>query len=139
MNFKVALLFLLVAMHSTFGLNNNNNLAEKNELQKEKIVSLPVDCDSYFNDVIQIEEEMMNDFTDLELRNAYKMRNKSMTLCLDFFTKFLAKLDYYLDNIEGLESEEELSSDESSIALDTRSNPKSKKFWKRSINKKNFW
>lgn len=50
-----------------------------------------------------MEDDMMNDFSDVELRDSYRSRNKSMADCLDFFTKFLAKLDYYLDKIEDLD------------------------------------
>ena len=45
----------------------------------------------------------MNDFSDHDLRDAYRSRNTSMANCLDFFSKFLAKLDYYLDKIEDID------------------------------------
>lgn len=141
---KAVLITILVALHSTHSLQsfNDNKVEDQEKILKEHSASLPVDCDSYFNDVIQIDEEMMNEFTDLELRNAFKLRNKSMTLCLDFFTKFLAKLDYYLDNIEGLESEEEESGEianyDNSYAREVR-RVRAKNFWKRNVNKNKFW
>ena len=98
---------------------------------------------------------MMNDFTDADLRDAYKERNTNMAKCLEFFSKFLAKLDYYLNNIEGLdmsdtESEEKSQEEESEQQYDDSTSTekrsargvKGKHFWKRSgkvFKNKNFW
>ena len=87
---------------------------------------------------------MMNDFSDHELRDAYRSRNASMANCLDFFSKFLAKLDYYLDKIEdqdetvlassediGQEEEEEEEQVLSEFKRNARANKgkTNKKFW----------
>ena len=77
-----------------------------------------IDCDSYFSDVVQIDEKMMNEFHDQELRHAYVIRNKNMGLCLEFYTKFLAKLDYYLNSLDALEIESGESKQDSSYEYD---------------------
>lgn len=130
MKLTLTIISILVVLNSIDGIAFNKVTGKSDS---------NVDCDSYFNDVIQIEENMMDEFTDHELRDAYKTRNKNMTLCLDFFTKFLAKLDYYLDNIEGLDEESD-EVDESAFNRDTR-RIKAKHFWKRNQfeKSKKFW
>lgn len=102
----------------------------------------PIDCDSFFSDVIQIEEKMMSELSDLDLAQAYNLRNSEMASCLNFFTKFLAKLDHYLSNIESLENISISNEENSSDGLERKARHiKQKYFWKRAkfnANKK-FW
>ena len=82
----------------------------------------------------------MNELSDHDLRDAYRSRNASMANCLDFFSKFLAKLDYYLDKIEDLDetvlaSSEELGKEEEEVLSESKRNARAsrgktnKKFW----------
>lgn len=126
---KAFLLCVLVTLHATSAEQYKSNAENKS-----------LDCDSYFSDVIQVEEKMMNDFTDDDLKESYRLRNNDMGLCLEFFTKFLAKLDHYLNNINDLENLVVSGEDESGYKRETR-RLKNKNFWKRAkINSlKKFW
>jgi hypothetical protein len=145
---KVSAILFLLAIHCVFSLKTNPEV-----LKNQRVPT--TDCDTHFKEIIQIDESMMNDFTDADLRDAYKERNTNMAKCLEFFSKFLAKLDYYLNNIEGLdmsdtESEEKSQEIESEQQYDDSTSTekrsargvKGKHFWKRSgkvFKNKNFW
>ncbi len=100
MKLSVLLMFTLA-----FCTNSSIMSAPSNHLAKSQTLTESIGCDSYFSDVVQIDEKMMNEFHDQELRHAYGIRNKNMGLCLEFYTKFLAKLDYYLNSLDALEIE----------------------------------
>lgn len=104
LNSRTILMCTLALAHCMASIMSASSAAKSNQVQTTGS-SGPVDCDSYFSDVVQIDEKMMNEFHDQELRHAYGIRNKNMGLCLEFYTKFLAKLDFYLNSLDALEIE----------------------------------
>jgi hypothetical protein len=68
-----------------------------------------IDCDSFFSDVIELNEDMMKEISDVELKRLFKGRNSDMASCLDFYTNLLAKLDEFFASIDELEPEQEES------------------------------
>ena len=76
-----AILFVLSVIQCVFSINTNYNLPKNNE------------CDSQFKDIINIDNEMMNDFVDDELIKAYEQRTQNMVMCLKFYSKYLAMLE----------------------------------------------
>ncbi len=72
-------------------------------IEKEKINS--IDCDSHFREVIEINLDMMKEYSDDELNVLFKARNSDMSSCLAFYSNLLAKLDEFFSIINELELE----------------------------------
>ena len=80
-----AILFVLVK-HCVLTLNINQARKEKSKSK--------YDCDFHFKNIkLDLEMMMKNAFLDDELSQAYEQRTKDLTSCLNFFPKYLIKLD----------------------------------------------
>ena len=91
-----------------------------------------IDCDSFFSDVIELNEDMMKEISDVELKSLFKARNGDMASCLDFYTNLLAKLDDFFASIDELEPEEEEEEEEMEESHELE-NPEKSSMKKRAI------